>query len=108
MAVHYSNYFNAHTEVLLGWNVKRAGIGVDCVGYESLLLNCNIHDVSDSSCQGGATTISCLAFGVFAFQSLLYILIIKNHVSDDCEGFTHNYNPNPSNESSSQATCFNR
>ena len=51
-------------EVLLGLNLKSAGIAVHCTGSESVMMNCSLNEIIGGSCGGGATTISCLAHGL--------------------------------------------
>ena len=53
----------------MGFNLKSAGVSVDCRGNESQLMDCSVYDeysfnpTTDPNCRGGTTTIACLAKG---------------------------------------------
>ena len=52
----------------MGFNLKSAGVSIDCGGNESQLINCSYEDehkysMKPKNCAGGATTITCLAKG---------------------------------------------
>ena len=59
--------------VVVGWNLKSAGVPINCTGNESSLIDCSSepgkrgHVAEPLRCSGGATTSTCLATGDFTF-----------------------------------------
>ena len=62
-----------YTEVLVGWNLKSAGVPIQCDGGESQLINCSVDDDGSMNCRGGATTITCFATDGIVYYNLLVV-----------------------------------